>query len=445
MPARPSMPRSSSSALRFYRDVGLDGVEVLLNSIGDAACRPAYVRADRVLPRAPRRAAADWSATGSSATRCACSIRRSRRWRRSTRARRASPTGCATPARSTSRRVRAHLDALGVGVPARARARARPRLLHAHRVRVLRRRPRGPAAGARRWRPLRRARRAARRPPDARASASGSGSTGWCWRSRRPARRPRPSRRRSRSSSAPTRPTPSCGCGSRRSCARPDWRPVPTWAAASWASSSRRPPGGRALRGHHRRRAGGGEVQLRDLPAGTQKLVARSDLAASSPGHTPRTATGRSRAGSWRRSGCPDETAEALVAAETALARRDRTWPGGLDGLLDGAFAEVGASGRAWSRDDVVAMLASDPPDRIELRDLVVERLAEDVALVRFVTVEPDPARRRARRVSVWVRRDGTWRLRYHQGTVSREAEAGTRWPNGSTSSTRRARTSPPR
>ena len=29
--------------LRFYRDVGLDGVEVLLNSIGDAACRPAYV------------------------------------------------------------------------------------------------------------------------------------------------------------------------------------------------------------------------------------------------------------------------------------------------------------------------------------------------------------------------------------------------------------------
>ena len=29
--------------LRFYRDVGLDGVEVLLNSIGDAACRPAYI------------------------------------------------------------------------------------------------------------------------------------------------------------------------------------------------------------------------------------------------------------------------------------------------------------------------------------------------------------------------------------------------------------------
>ena len=28
---------------RFYRDAGLEGVEVLLNSIGDGACRPAYV------------------------------------------------------------------------------------------------------------------------------------------------------------------------------------------------------------------------------------------------------------------------------------------------------------------------------------------------------------------------------------------------------------------
>jgi histidyl-tRNA synthetase len=28
---------------RFYRDAGLEGVEVLLNSIGDAACRPAYI------------------------------------------------------------------------------------------------------------------------------------------------------------------------------------------------------------------------------------------------------------------------------------------------------------------------------------------------------------------------------------------------------------------
>ncbi len=33
---------------RFYREAGLDDVEILLNSIGDAACRPAYVEALRV-------------------------------------------------------------------------------------------------------------------------------------------------------------------------------------------------------------------------------------------------------------------------------------------------------------------------------------------------------------------------------------------------------------
>ena len=65
-------------------------------------------------------------------------------------------------------RVKAHLEALGDPVPRRAGPRPRPRLLHADRVRVLRRGPRGPAAGAGRRRPLRRARRAARRQADAR-------------------------------------------------------------------------------------------------------------------------------------------------------------------------------------------------------------------------------------------------------------------------------------
>ena len=44
--------------LRFYREVGLDDVEVLINSIGDGACRPAYVEElVGLLPGAPRRAA----------------------------------------------------------------------------------------------------------------------------------------------------------------------------------------------------------------------------------------------------------------------------------------------------------------------------------------------------------------------------------------------------
>jgi ribonuclease HI len=123
--------------------------------------------------------------------------------------------------------------------------------------------------------------------------------------------------------------------------------------------------------------------------------------------------------------GILDESVDALGAAETALARRDRAWPGGLAALLDEAFVEVGASGRPWSRAEVVAVLDVAPSSTVALHDLVVERLTEDVALVRFVTEEPGPTPRRARRASVWVRREGTWRLRYHQGTGSDGVEVG--------------------
>ena len=146
---------------------------------------------------------------------------------------------CASRAASTSRRVRAHLDAARRVVPARARARARPRLLHAHRVRVL---------------PSRRARASSRR------SAAAGATTAWSScsavgrhrhrlrggpRPRRPGarrarRRPaRRTRRRSRSWSAPTRRHRRPARASRRSCARRGWPLGPSWRRASSASSSR--------------------------------------------------------------------------------------------------------------------------------------------------------------------------------------------------------------
>ncbi len=69
--------------LRFYREAGLDDVEVLLNSIGDGACRPAYIADLVAYYRAHVAGAArQSSATGSSGTRSACSTRRTRRWPR---------------------------------------------------------------------------------------------------------------------------------------------------------------------------------------------------------------------------------------------------------------------------------------------------------------------------------------------------------------------------
>ena len=290
---------------RFYREAGLDGVEVLLNSIGDAACRPAYIEELTAYYRGTR---GDLPPTGarraSSATRCACSTRRTRRWRRSTPRRRGSPTGCATPCAEHFAAVRAHLDALGVAY------RLEPGLVrgldyytrtafefYVRGARASSRR--SAAAGATTaWSSCSAAGRR-------RGSGSASGSTGSSSRSRRPADAAAGAGAgRGRGRRRPGRHGRAAGDRHRAAGGRAG-RPRRPGRAASSASSWRRPP---ATRAHFAVILGDelatGEVQLRDLPAGTQKLVARSDLArelAAGPRRPPpRDGVGQA---SWRRSG----------------------------------------------------------------------------------------------------------------------------------------------
>ena len=178
--------------------------------------------------------------------------------------------------------VRAHLDALGVPY------RLEPGLVRgldyytrtAFEFYIAG--PRGPAAGARWRRTLRRARRAPRWPADAGHRVRASGSTGCSSRSRsRARRRRRRGRRRSRSSSAPTRPTPSTRLRIATDLRAAGHRgPGRARRGASSASSSSRRPASSA---HFAVIVGdelaAGEVQLRDLPAGTQKVVPLADLA----------------------------------------------------------------------------------------------------------------------------------------------------------------------
>ncbi len=112
-----------------------------------------------------------------------------------------------------------------------------------------------------------------------------------------------------------------------------------------------------------------------------------------------------------------DPTRAELLALELALAqRRFDLLPGGLAAVLDGDFVEIGASGRRWTRDDVLAQLASTAPnDAVSIEDFLIAALAPDVVLATFDAVRTDGAR--TRRSSIWVRRDGRWVVRFHQGT----------------------------
>ncbi|WP_043624867.1 nuclear transport factor 2 family protein [Nonomuraea candida] len=90
-----------------------------------------------------------------------------------------------------------------------------------------------------------------------------------------------------------------------------------------------------------------------------------------------------------------------------------------MAGLLHPEFREIGASGRLWSRSEIIADLveSSRPSDEpIGASDLAGLLLTPDVVHLTYVS---DSGGRRARRSSIWVRTEAGWRLYFHQGTPS--------------------------
>lgn len=89
--------------------------------------------------------------------------------------------------------------------------------------------------------------------------------------------------------------------------------------------------------------------------------------------------------------------------------------------LLAEDFLEFGSSGRVWTRKSIIDLLAAEtnflPP---EIEEFQCSIIGEKVALVTYRTVRVDARtgeRLASLRSSIWVRRDGEWRMRFHQGT----------------------------
>ncbi|NKX56226.1 ribonuclease HI family protein [Arthrobacter mobilis] len=106
-----------------------------------------------------------------------------------------------------------------------------------------------------------------------------------------------------------------------------------------------------------------------------------------------------------------------LALEEELLRPETRTDFGRMAVLLHPEFAEIGESGRMWTREDIINALRPDPAADSELDLLGVERLGEESILLTY--------RSRGRtgsslRSSLWLRDAGRWRLRFHQGTPER-------------------------
>lgn len=95
-----------------------------------------------------------------------------------------------------------------------------------------------------------------------------------------------------------------------------------------------------------------------------------------------------------------------------------------LGALLHPAFVEVGRSGVRYSRAEVLREFAGGAPAyRVAGTDWAVSEVAPGVALVTYRTEHVGEGEEDARptlRSSLWVRReDGTWTVRFHQGTAA--------------------------
>lgn len=86
--------------------------------------------------------------------------------------------------------------------------------------------------------------------------------------------------------------------------------------------------------------------------------------------------------------------------------------------LLAADFVEIGASGRRWDLDSVLAMLREERTDNAG-GDIEVVGLSSRALAPGVVQVFWDSHRngRRARRTSIWCERKDGWQQTYHQGT----------------------------
>ncbi|MEU6538407.1 nuclear transport factor 2 family protein [Streptomyces sp. NPDC047000] len=120
--------------------------------------------------------------------------------------------------------------------------------------------------------------------------------------------------------------------------------------------------------------------------------------------------------------GGPDEVQQAIAGELRLMDPRVRASRELAGRLLDPEFTEVGASGRRWTRDAMLAELAAHPGSsadgpRYEPSGITGARLAPGLVHLTFETVLGG---RRTRHSSIWRKRDGDagWRMYHHQATV---------------------------
>jgi hypothetical protein len=96
--------------------------------------------------------------------------------------------------------------------------------------------------------------------------------------------------------------------------------------------------------------------------------------------------------------------------------RRDRN---AVSRLLANDFREFGSSGRVWNKQQILDLLETEPAFHATVQDFQAIELVSGVFLVTYTAVVNRPVAKTTAslRTSIWVMRDGRWRMIFHQGT----------------------------
>ncbi len=111
--------------------------------------------------------------------------------------------------------------------------------------------------------------------------------------------------------------------------------------------------------------------------------------------------------------------ADLRALEESLLGHPVRSSPELLDQLLADDFVEFGASGRVYTKEEVLAHLPQAPQEEFSVENFRMRRLAPGLVLITYtLTRAGNPATSpRSLRSSIWSFQHGRWEIVFHQGT----------------------------
>lgn len=87
--------------------------------------------------------------------------------------------------------------------------------------------------------------------------------------------------------------------------------------------------------------------------------------------------------------------------------------------ILTDDFREFGSAGRVWNKQQILDFLESEAFFHAGVRDFAAEELSAETFLVTYTASVTTAGVENfaSLRSSLWVKRDGRWQMRFHQGT----------------------------